>query len=49
MNSAVWLFFGLSSIVSIYTTYRITSWFYKRKIKKIGNKHAASMRIKDSA
>lgn len=34
METLTWLFFVLTGIVSSYISYRITSWYYKRKIKK---------------
>lgn len=38
MDALVWLFLILSSLVSGYISYKITSWYYKRKIRKMTQK-----------
>jgi len=35
METLVWLHFTLTVLVTAFLTYKITSWFYKRKIKKL--------------
>lgn len=33
METLTWLFFVLSFTVGAYLSYRVTKWYYKRKIK----------------
>lgn len=39
MATLTWLFFALSCIVSGFTSYSVTKWYYVRKIKKTTNKY----------
>lgn len=37
MSTLVWLFFGMSVIISVYVTAKVTSWNVKRKYNKKAN------------
>lgn len=38
MTTLVWLFWGMSVILSSFITFKITKWWYMRKIKKLQRK-----------
>ena len=46
METLTWLFFAMSSIISAYVTFRITKWYYLRKIKKINDSIIATQKQK---
>lgn len=42
MTTLVWLQFALTAFASSFFTYRITRWFYRRKINKLNKKYATN-------
>lgn len=34
MTTLVWLFWGMSVLISAFLTFKVTKWYYKRKLKK---------------
>lgn len=37
MTTLTWLFFVLSFVTGAYTSYKVTKWYYKRKVEKLKN------------
>lgn len=32
MSTLIWLFFGMTVVITAFITYKITSWYIKRKL-----------------
>ncbi len=39
MNALVWLFWGMTTVITWFITKRVTAWYYKKQIKAIKKKH----------